>query len=352
MPGGQRDGGPRRDQVGAQAIDLEGPANRADLLQHAVGQPHGRQPLARGDHAPGNPFQICRPVRGESGWVRLIRKPPPDHFGALRRVLARGHLDGQPEPVKQLRPELAFLRIHGAHQQEPGGVPDRQAFPLDVVHAQGRRVKQQVDKVIMQQVHLVDVEQAAVRRGEQPGLECGDPLGQRPLDVQRPGQPVLGGADRQLGQPGGPPQPGRLVRVRAVRAARVGSGGVAGEPAAGHDVRGRQQRGQAADHGRLRGALLAPDQHAADGRRHGVEQQCELEVSHPDDRGERVVRPARWLGPSWLGWGWHHRASSFPGVRARSWCSRRPESPGSRISARPAFPPRAASPAARPDPRR
>ena len=145
-------------------------------------------------------------------------------------------------------------------------MPDGQSFPLDVVHAERRGVEQQVDKVIVEEVHLVHVEQPAVRRGEQAGLEGGHPVGQRALDVQRARQPVLGGADGQLGQPGRSRQPGGLLRMRAVRAAGIGRGRVAAEPAVRDDVHGGQQRGQRAHHRRLRRAFLAPDEHAADRR--------------------------------------------------------------------------------------
>ena len=56
VPGGQRDSRPGHDEVGAQAVHLERRADGADLLQDAIGQPHRRQPLARCDHSPGNPF--------------------------------------------------------------------------------------------------------------------------------------------------------------------------------------------------------------------------------------------------------------------------------------------------------
>ena len=247
-------------------------------------------------------------------------------------------------------------------------MPDGQPLPLDVVHAQGGRVEQQVDKVIMEQVHLVDVEQAAVRGREQARLERGDPVGQRALDVQRAGQPVLGGADGQLGQPGRPGQPRGLAWMRAIRAAGVGRGRVAAEPAVRDDVNGGQQRRQPAHHRRLRGAFLAPHQHAADGRRDGVKQQRELQVGHADDGGEGIglldrgrkgSRPARAVAIQGPGRSQRdgglvvagvrvpgrapvpdrvpglHPASSFPGFRARSWSSRWPESPGSRIDARP-----------------
>ena len=42
-------------------------------------------------------------------------------------VAGRGDLDGQAEPVEQLRSELALLRVHGADQHEPRGVRDRDA---------------------------------------------------------------------------------------------------------------------------------------------------------------------------------------------------------------------------------
>ena len=77
---------------------------------------------------------------------------------------------------------------------------DRDALALHVVDAQRGRVEQQVDQVVVEQVDLVDVEHPAVRRGQQAGLEGGRARGQHALDVERAGQPVLGGAHRELGQ--------------------------------------------------------------------------------------------------------------------------------------------------------
>ena len=141
--------------------------------------------------------------------------PPADDLGPGRRVARRGRLDGQAEPVKQLRPQLAFLGVHGADQQEPGRVLYRYAVALHVAGPEGGRVEQQVDEVVVQQVDLVDVQDAPVRRGQQSRLEGGDTLGERAPDVQRAGEPVFGGADRQLHQPG---------RARLRRAPRPGAG--------------------------------------------------------------------------------------------------------------------------------
>ena len=169
-------------------------------------------------------------------------------------------------------------------------MPDRHPLPLDVADPERGRVEQQVDQVVVQQVHLVDVQQPAVRRGEHARLEGGDPLGQRALDVQRADQAILGGADGQLGQRGGPGPLRRPGWMRAVRAGRVGPGGVTGEPAALDDLDGRKQRAQAADDRRLCRSLLTADKDAADGRGDRVEQQGKLQIRHADDGGEGIKR--------------------------------------------------------------
>ena len=317
-PGGQGDRGPGGDQVGAHAVHAERAADGADLAQRGVGQLHPREPGPGRGHLPGQRRGVGVEAPDERGGIRLEREPAADHLGSFGRILARRDLDGQPEPVQKLRAQLALFRVHGADQQETRGMPDRDALALHVVHAQGGGVEEQVDQVVMEQVDLVDVEHAAVRRGEQAGLEGGRARGQHALDVERAGQPVLGGPDRQFGQR----DRAELRRHGAVRArwaGGVGRGGIAGIRTAGDHGYRRQQRGQPADHGRLRGALLAADQDTPDGRRHRVKQQCQLQVGHPDDAGERigtVLVPGRG----------RHRASpsrvSSPEVRN----SRQPES--------------------------
>ena len=166
-------------------------------------------------------------------------------------------------------------------------------------------VQQQVDQVVVQQVDLVDVEHAAVRGGQQARLEGLHALGQRPLDVERADEPVLGGADRQLDQPrraGRAPAPGV---VRPVRAGRVGRGRVAGEAAAGDDV---DRRAAAPASARTAVDLAVPFSPRTStpptAGRDGVEQQREPQVVHPDDGGEGVrgVHAASWVERSLRRW--------------------------------------------------
>ncbi len=259
----------------------------------ASGSSDRAQPGLRG----GDPARPSRPRRRTSAAanphrVGLEGHPPPHHLHPGVHVPRRAHLDGQPEAVQQLRAQLPLLRVHRADQQEPGRVRHRHPVPLDVRAAHRRGVQQQVDQVVVQQVDLVDVEHAAVRLGQQPGLVGAHPLGQRPLQVERPDQPVLGGPDRQLDEPGRPVV-GRAGRVRPVRAGRVRVGRRAAEPAAGHHVQRGQQRGQRAHGRRLGGALLAAHQHPADPGVHGVQQQREPQVVVPDHGGEREPRDGR-----------------------------------------------------------
>ena len=176
----------------------------------------------------------------------------------------------------------------------------RDPFPLDAGAAGGGGVQEHVDEMVGEQVDLVDVEDAAVGRGQQPGREGvrGAGAGQDPGHVQAAGDPVVGGAQRQLDQARRAVPGGAARRVRPVRAARVGVGGVAGEAAAGDHVDAGQDAGQGPHQGRLGGALLAGEQHPADAGVDGAEQQGEAGVVLADDRRER--QPAHeWVSSSW-----------------------------------------------------
>ena len=65
---------------------------------------------------------------------------------------------------------------------------DRLALDVGAAHRGG--VEEHVDEVVGQQVDLVGVEDPAVRRGQQPGLEGGDAVAQRAVEVERAEQAV------------------------------------------------------------------------------------------------------------------------------------------------------------------
>ena len=170
------------------------------------------------------------------------------------------HVDGEAEPVQQLRTQFALLRIHRADQHEPGLVRMGDAVALDVHPSHRRGVEQHVDQMIVQQVHLVDVEHATVCAGQQPGRKRMLAVAQHALQVQGADDAVFGCAQRHFDQTGAGP---------ATR-------------------RGGQQRRQPTHRGRLGGPLLAADQRAADLGAHGAQQQREPQLVVADDGAERI----------------------------------------------------------------
>jgi hypothetical protein len=152
---------------------------------------------------------------------------------------------------------------------------------LDGHAAGGGRVEEQVHEVVVEEVDLVDVEDAPVGAGQEPRLVLDPAVGERALQVERAEDPVLGGAHGQFDQAhraGLDPGPGR---ERTVRGERRGLGRIAGEAVARDDVDGRQHVGQGPHGGGLRGALLAPHEDPADLRRHRGQDQGEGHVVEP-----------------------------------------------------------------------
>src|SRR5207253_2308781 len=151
-----------------------------------------------------------------------------------------------------------------------------------------------------EEVDLVDVEDAAVRLGEQARLERLLALPQRARDVDRPGDAILGRVQRQVDDAATATGDRQLLTARAARGTHIGR--IAGKRTVGDDVDLRQQLRQPPHGRRLPGPGWADDQHAADRRVHGVEQERPLETLLLDDRGERKEPQA------------HVMTSRFPNV--------------------------------------
>ena len=75
---------------------------------------------------------------------------------------------------------------------------DRDALALNHIHTAGGHIKQHVNKVIFEQIHLVNVEEAAISAGEEARRKSLDALGQRTLNVKRPADTILRRAERQV----------------------------------------------------------------------------------------------------------------------------------------------------------
>ena len=150
------------DDVGAVAVDAQAGAGAGDQEHDAVRQ--ADRPLPRGGDALGDGGLFGRPRRGEARRVAVERQPATNDLDPHRRIERAGDLDREPEPVEQLRAQVALLRVHRPDEHEPGVIGGRQPVALDVDPPERGRVEQHVDEVVGQQVDLVHVEQAADRR--------------------------------------------------------------------------------------------------------------------------------------------------------------------------------------------
>ena len=77
---------------------------------------------------------------------------------------------------------------------------EREPFALHPVPAACGGIKEDIDKMIGQQIHLIDIENAAVCRGEDAWLKTAGALFHRVLDIEGPYNSVLGGGHGELDQ--------------------------------------------------------------------------------------------------------------------------------------------------------
>ena len=150
-----------------------------------------------------------------------------------------------------------------------------------------------IDHVIVEQVDLVDVQQAAIGVGQHARLEVAFALLDGLLDIQRADDAVLGGADGQVDEGRRAFVEGQIAIAggKALLALRAPGGGlvwIAAEAAVVDHLHLRQEGGQGAGGGGLGRAALAADQNAADAGLDGVQDQRAAHALLADDRGERI----------------------------------------------------------------
>ena len=164
------------------------------------------------------------------------------------------------------------------------------AFPFHGVPAGGGGVEQHVDEVVVEQVHLIHVEQAAVGLGQQAGLKGAHAFAQGFLDVDGAAEAVFRCTEGQVhhrhlprfGAQGFP----LLHPLAHLTALQVGIAGRAVVGIAGDNVDVRQQISQGTDRGGFAGATVSHDHHAADARIDHVEKQGQLHLLLTDHRSE------------------------------------------------------------------
>ena len=77
----------------------------------------------------------------------------------------------QAEAVNELRTKLSFFRVAGADQHEARGMLNGNTFALDEVSSGDGDIKQQINQVIFEEIHFVNIEEAAIGAREQSGFK-------------------------------------------------------------------------------------------------------------------------------------------------------------------------------------
>lgn len=98
--------------------------------------------------------------------IHIIKAATP-YLGQFHRLDLGVHA----EAIEELGAELALLGVAGSDEDEAGGVADGDTLTLHSVPPRSGRIEEDIHEVVIEKVHLVDVQDAAVSLGEQTGLE-------------------------------------------------------------------------------------------------------------------------------------------------------------------------------------
>jgi hypothetical protein len=151
------------------------------------------------------------------------------------------------------------------------------ALPLDDVHAQGGRVEQQVDDVVVEQVDFVDVQQATVGGGQ----DAGSSAATRLMAAMSNCHTILGRRDEQSTKR-------QHISVGLAAGARPSCTPVVSWPVAIRAASATTNFGEGKGAGRGQRAALAANQNPADARVDRIEHQGATHALLADDGGERV----------------------------------------------------------------
>mmetsp|Transcript_182127 Transcript_182127/g.443165 ORF Transcript_182127/g.443165 Transcript_182127/m.443165 type:complete len:343 (-) Transcript_182127:101-1129(-) len=197
------------------------------------------------------------------------------------------------DAIEEVLAERALLGVERRDEQGLARVPEGDTLALHHVLTLGEHGQEEVGHGLVEEVDLVDVEDAAVRLGEEAGLEHRLALLHRSLDVHGAHEAILGDAEGDLHE-GSLADAGHelALRIAAELLAKavlpaVGILRVGVADGAVDDLDGGQERVQTAGHDGLGGTAPARDGDTAQCRIDGAEQKRRLDVLLADDRGER-----------------------------------------------------------------
>mmetsp|Transcript_27297 Transcript_27297/g.64133 ORF Transcript_27297/g.64133 Transcript_27297/m.64133 type:complete len:257 (+) Transcript_27297:117-887(+) len=207
---------PIRDDVATQAVNVQLRTNLGDFDGQRSGHLHLGQSLSGFQNQRLESVVLRCPNSFELLWCLGPFERPGQHLFPPLGTQSRADGTGQAEAIQELGPQISFIWVRSAHEDKSGGVAHTHTLSFHCVDAARGTVQQHIDELVVKEVALVYVEDAAVHAREDAGLECLARFFQGPLDINRASDAILCGAQRQLNK-GSPPHLGLdlLARIQA-----------------------------------------------------------------------------------------------------------------------------------------
>mmetsp|Transcript_19949 Transcript_19949/g.43508 ORF Transcript_19949/g.43508 Transcript_19949/m.43508 type:complete len:359 (+) Transcript_19949:143-1219(+) len=288
-------GGPVCHNVATQTVNSQKLANLGDLPCDLVRKLDVLQPLLRSHDLLLQLAVLGRVLFSEDlGGVRKILAALHDLDSQLRLPLRPDH-GVHAEAVQELRSQLSFLGIPTADEDELSRMAHTDTLPLHVVPSACGAVEQDVHQVVVEEIHLVDVKDAAVCLGEQTRFECLLTLCEGLFNIDRAAHPVLRGTQWQVNHRHLPLHHRQRLTILQPQLHLVahqlilGRRGVVG--VIRHAIHLGKKVHQGPDGRCLAGATVTHDHHPADLWIDHVEDECQLHLGLSDDGCEGKYWP-------------------------------------------------------------
>mmetsp|Transcript_96626 Transcript_96626/g.269623 ORF Transcript_96626/g.269623 Transcript_96626/m.269623 type:complete len:446 (+) Transcript_96626:202-1539(+) len=292
--------GPVCDDVTPEAVHVQLAADLRDLARSLRSYLHLLEAFLRRDDLVCELLVVGRVFQSKALRVGGELLASLDNLHAQLGIPLRADQGVHAEAVEQLRSELALLWVAASHEDELRRVAHADALTLDGVPTSCSTVQQHINEVVVQEVHLVHVQNATVRLGKQSWLEGLLALRQGLLDVDGAAHAILCGSERQVDHRHLHRGDRKVLALPLATADVVahnvvlGRRGVVGVARHARDLRKEVHEG--ADRGRLAGATVTQDHDAADLRVDHIQEQGQLHLGLSHDGCEREDRPCVLVG--------------------------------------------------------
>jgi hypothetical protein len=161
--GRQGNSGPIHGDVSAHAINAKVHADTSNQAQQGIIELDGREPMSRRAEAGTLRLFSFSPLPHEPLGIAIKGNAAPHHFRAYLDITLGLHVHRQTKTIQQLGPQFAFLGVHRADDDKGRWMAHRDAFTFNVIHAHGSSIEQDIDQMVAEQIHFVDIQQATMR---------------------------------------------------------------------------------------------------------------------------------------------------------------------------------------------